>query len=163
MKNNKGIGKFEVLTMMVIGMVVVVLVLWYFVGVAGRERFTTMKKNVFTFKKSVIGNMDEFNNYGVAYLGEAITGGFIPAIKSPFSGNYCSPSESKVVVENNKARVTLRCDNYLVDNSAIKTEVSNIKNLSSDVINELKCGDIISKKTGNQYHNYIVTYKEEKR
>ncbi len=117
MKNNKGIGKFEVLTMMVIGMVVVVLVLWYFIGVAGRERFTTMKKNVFTFKQAVIGNMDEFNTYNVAYLGEAVTGGFISAIKSPFSANNCSLSESKVVVENNKARVTLRCDNYLVDNS----------------------------------------------
>ena len=117
MRNNKGIGKFEVLTMMVIGIVVVALVLWYFIGVAGRERYTTMRKSVFTFKQAVIGNMDEFNNEGVAYLGEAITGGFISAIKSPFSSKYCSPSESKVVMENNRARVTLRCDNYLVDNS----------------------------------------------
>lgn len=45
--------------------------------------------------------------------------------------------------------------------SVVRTE-SKITELSDDVLNKLKVGDMIAKKTGNQKHNYIVTYKEEK-
>ena len=55
-----------------------------------------------------------------------------------------------------------RKHNFLVENSAIKLDVSNIVSLTDDELNNLKCGDIVVKKTGNQKHNYIVTYKEEK-
>ena len=44
----------------------------------------------------------------------------------------------------------------------LKGETADIKNLSKSTINKLKCGDIVVKKTGNQKHAYIVTYKEEK-
>lgn len=44
----------------------------------------------------------------------------------------------------------------------LKGETSDIRNLSKSTINKLKCGDIVVKKTGNQKHAYIVTYKEEK-
>lgn len=37
-----------------------------------------------------------------------------------------------------------------------------IEHLSDSVLNELKCGDIITKQTGNMKHTYIVSYKEEK-
>lgn len=39
-------------------------------------------------------------------------------------------------------------------------EVSNIKQLTDAQINGLQAGDIVAKKTGNQYHSYIVSYKE---
>ena len=45
--------------------------------------------------------------------------------------------------------------------SVVRTE-SGITELSDDVLNKLKVGDMIAKKTGNMKHNYIVTYKEEK-
>ena len=44
--------------------------------------------------------------------------------------------------------------------AAIKVKATNIKELSNEVLNSLECGDIVMKKTGNQYHSYIVTYKE---
>ena len=43
----------------------------------------------------------------------------------------------------------------------VKYEVENIKAIPSDILNEVKCGDVIAKKTGLQYHCYIVTYKQE--
>lgn len=38
---------------------------------------------------------------------------------------------------------------------------SNMEELSDTLLNSLKVGDVVQKKTGNQKHCYIVTYKEE--
>lgn len=43
----------------------------------------------------------------------------------------------------------------------VKIKTSDITNLSTKDINKLKAGDIVLKKTGNQKHTYIVSYKEE--
>ena len=40
-------------------------------------------------------------------------------------------------------------------------DVDNVNDLSDDVLNNLKAGDVIRKKTGNQYHSYRVSYKED--
>ena len=42
------------------------------------------------------------------------------------------------------------------------TGITNITALPNDVLNELKPGDMVIKKTGNMEHTYFVTYKEEK-
>lgn len=39
---------------------------------------------------------------------------------------------------------------------------SDIQHMSDDLLNSLRVGDVVQKKTGNQKHCYIVTYKEEK-
>ena len=126
MKNNKGIGKYELLTMIVIGTIIIVLVLWYFIGVANRERYVTFRKNASTMKQAIITNANSFRNDRVVYLGEAVTGGFIPAIKSPFSGKNCSLSESKVDLAVGETKVTLKCDNYLIDGYNITTSYEGI-------------------------------------
>ena len=54
-----------------------------------------------------------------------------------------------------------RKHNLLVGRSSIKISVTNIATLTDTELNNLKCGDLVQKKTGNQFHNYIVTYKEE--
>ena len=43
-----------------------------------------------------------------------------------------------------------------------KFEVDNITSIDSDLIDALKPGDAIIKKTNGSKHTYIVTYKEEK-
>ena len=43
----------------------------------------------------------------------------------------------------------------------VKIKTSNITSLSTKDINKLKAGDIVLKKTGNQKHAYIVSYKED--
>ena len=51
--------------------------------------------------------------------------------------------------------------NKLVENSVVKIETSNIEQLTDEQLSSLKVGDVVRKKTGNQEHCYIVTYKEE--
>ena len=43
-----------------------------------------------------------------------------------------------------------------------KIEVTNIEQMSDEQLDALKVGDVVQKITGEQKHNYIVTYKEEK-
>lgn len=51
--------------------------------------------------------------------------------------------------------------NKLVDGAVVKIETNNIETLSDDELNSLKVGDVVQKKTGNQKHCYVVSYKEE--
>ena len=41
----------------------------------------------------------------------------------------------------------------------VKDEVSNIREISKETLDELQVGDIVQKITGNQKHAYMVTYK----
>ena len=41
-------------------------------------------------------------------------------------------------------------------------KVSNVKRLTDKQCDSLECGDMVAKKTGNQYHLYLVTYKQAK-
>ena len=40
-------------------------------------------------------------------------------------------------------------------------EVDDIENIDGDILDELKCGDIVAKMTGDMKHSYHVSYKEE--
>lgn len=43
-----------------------------------------------------------------------------------------------------------------------KLEVKDIKGLTTEQINKLKCGDMVIKNENGNCHTYVVTYKEEK-
>ena len=126
MKNNKGMGKFEVLTMIVLIMAIIAYILWYFINGSSGQKFNTMKKNAVNLSKTVSTNINSFHNTENVYLGEAINEGLIPVIKSPFSGKDCSISESKVVMEKDMPKVTLRCDDYLIDSLDVNENYDNI-------------------------------------
>lgn len=53
-------------------------------------------------------------------------------------------------------------EEMLHDEVPFKLQVSNIQQLTDEQINGLKVGDVIAKKTGNQFHSYRVSYKEDK-
>lgn len=112
---NKGFGKFEVLTMIVLLMAIVAYILWYFLNGSDSQKFGTMKKNAVNFSTTVSTNTSSFHNTDNVYLGEAINEGLLASIKSPFSANDCSISDSKVELKNDVPYVTLLCDNYLID------------------------------------------------
>lgn len=61
-------------------------------------------------------------------------------------------------------KLSVKDDVLLVDGKevVVKMIVENIKQLSDSQCNELQCGDIVAKKTGNMFHLYQVTYKEDK-
>ena len=42
-----------------------------------------------------------------------------------------------------------------------KYEVLDIKNVDGAILNELKVGDVVVKKTGAEGHAYVVSYKQE--
>ena len=44
---------------------------------------------------------------------------------------------------------------------AMKVASSSITQLTNEEINKLQAGDIVTKKTGNMFHTYIVSYKED--
>lgn len=119
MKNNKGIGNFELLTILVFGIALIALLLWFILGNANKEKYNTMRKSAASLSQSLAANMDSFHNTNIAYLKEAIDEGLMNPVKSPFSGKDCSVSESKVEIEDGKILITLRCDNYLIDRTHI--------------------------------------------
>ena len=54
-----------------------------------------------------------------------------------------------------------RKHNLLVANGTIKANVSNIKTLSNNVINNLRCGDIVLKEDTSGKHAYLVSFKSD--
>lgn len=57
------------------------------------------------------------------------------------------------------ALIKLIAPQYGADN--VKFKVDNIKSLTDAQCEDLEVGDMVAKKTGNQYHVYVVTYKEK--
>ena len=116
---NRGIGKFEGLTLIVLIMVISAYLLWYILGGVNSQKYTTMKKKAISFGKTVSINDSSFHNTEYVYLKEVMDEGLISNMKSPFSNKDCSMSESKVVYRNDLPKVTLKCDNYVIDNLGI--------------------------------------------
>lgn len=50
---------------------------------------------------------------------------------------------------------------YQAGEIGAKVEVANITAIDSAILTDLNAGDIVVKKTGDQRHTYVVTYKEE--
>lgn len=54
-----------------------------------------------------------------------------------------------------------RKHNLLVANGTIKANVPNIKELTNDVINNLRCGDVVLKEDSTGKHAYLVSFKSD--
>lgn len=121
MINNKGFGKFEVLTVIVLLMGVCAYFMYTIVQGSSKEDFQTMKNDAVKLSNVVTVNENSFRTITKVYLGEVINEGLMKEIKSPVSKGSCSNSESFVSINAGKAYATLRCGNYLIDN----TNVSN--------------------------------------
>lgn len=52
---------------------------------------------------------------------------------------------------------------YVIGTSGVTSlsGITDMTKLTTDQCNALECGDIVLKKTGNQYHSYRVSYKEK--
>jgi len=105
--------------MIVILFLVFAYIMYIFLGGANRQKFTTMKENATRFANTVATNIASFHNTETVYLEEVIDEELLKKIKSPFSPGDCDIKESKVVITDNGPLVTLKCDQYLIDNSHI--------------------------------------------
>lgn len=112
--SNKGIGRFESLTIMFVMIVFIAIGLYFILGAADDSRFKTMDKNSLSFVDMVTRNSDAFVSYRSYYLQQAMDDGYVKQILSPFG--KCDPNESKVDYdgENVKYFVTLKCGDYLI-------------------------------------------------
>lgn len=115
MKNNKGFGKFEVMTMIVILMIIFAFIFYLLIQGANKQRFTTMKENALNFSKTVATNTASFHYTNVVYLDEVIEEGFSKNIHNPFGGGNCDVTQSRVDTEDGRTYATLRCGKYLID------------------------------------------------
>ena len=115
MKNNKGFGKFEVLTMIVIILLIGAYLMYSSLGGVSNQKLKTMKNSAIKFSDAVNTNISSFHNTETIYLGEVIDEGLLKKIKSPFSSGNCDEAESKVEIVDGLPYVTLKCDNYLLD------------------------------------------------
>jgi len=115
MKNSKGFGKFEVLTVIVLLMIVGTFLLYGVIKQSPEEGMKTMKNDAVKFSSAVATNNDTFHNTNFVYLGEVIDEKLIKEIKNPIGRGNCSVSESFVEMINGTATTTLKCGEYLID------------------------------------------------
>lgn len=54
-----------------------------------------------------------------------------------------------------------RKHNLLVENGTVKANVSDIKSLSNEVIDNLRCGDVVLKEDTSGKHAYLVSFKSD--
>lgn len=149
MKNNKGFGRFEILTLVVLGIALGAYLMYLVVGIASNQKFETMKESAVSFSKAVSTNLSSFHNSESVYLGELIDEEVLNKIKSPFSSGDCDITESKVQYIDGLAYVTLKCDKYLIDKSRLN---------DIEKIDIYKVGDWYEDKTDDDNEEATVFY-----
>lgn len=115
MKNNNGFGKFEVLTIIVLMLIVFCILSMNMFGGVSKQKLETMKKSSISFSSTITTNIATFHNTETVYLQEAIDEKLISPIKSPIGGGYCSAADSYVELIDGMPYVTLNCNNILIE------------------------------------------------
>lgn len=120
MRNNKGFGKFEIMTVIVLLLVVFAGGAYMLLNGTKGQKISTMKENAWSFSKVVATNIASFHYSNTVYLGEAIDEGFFQNIKNPFGGGNCDVAESRIDTIDGKPYATLKCGSYLIDQSSFE-------------------------------------------
>lgn len=140
MINNKGLGKFETLTLVVVLMAIAAFLLYSVLGAAGSKDYSKFRTDAVNFNKSVFSNLDTFKNPDFVTLAEVVSYNLVDDFKSPFSKEKCDKAESFVVSEGSSRYVTLKCDEYLIDNVLAndldKAQVFKVGEWQEEPINE---------------------------
>lgn len=126
MRNNMGFGKFEVMTMITLLLVVFCVLAYLLLNGVSNQKIDTMKDNAISFSKVVTTNIASFHNTETVFLGEAIDENLLGDIKSPFGGGVCSREESFVHLEDGLPYVTLKCGNHLIENTNFSSKDINV-------------------------------------
>lgn len=146
MRNNKGFGKFEVLTIIVLIMILGVILLCNVLGGVSKQKIETMKKSAISFSSTATTNMSSFHNSENVYLQEVIDEELMGPIKSPVGFGKCSNSESFVEMIDGMPYVTLNCNNILIDK----------ENFTDDDINVYKVSDWMEEKKSKDMEKRVL-------
>lgn len=115
MKNNRGFGKYEILTVIVLMLIIFCILSINMFGGVSKQKIETMKKSAISFTSAVTTNIDTFHYTEKVYLQEVIDEKLIKPIKSPVGGGKCSSADSYVELINGQPYVTLNCNNVLIE------------------------------------------------
>ena len=126
MMNNKGFMRFEVLTMIFIGVVAFCGAAFFILKGANGQKINTMSSNGLRLSEVVVANLDSFKNLNTVYLDEVIKEELMDNIKNPFGGGNCDETASRVDIVSGAPYTTLKCGDYLIDNQNIK-DVKEVK------------------------------------
>ena len=121
MKNNKGLGRFETIIVILLLLVIFAFLAKVVLNSVSGKNFTTMRNDAVNFGKAVSANAYFYQNSEKVTLAEAVAEESLSKIKNPVGEGYCDETESKVVIHDGKYLVTLRCGDYLIDNESIPT------------------------------------------
>lgn len=119
-KRNNGFGAYEMLTVCVMLLIIVLVALAYVFKTDYKEKYKVIRYNAKMFGLSVsnLSFADESKN--VYYLQELVDSKLYSNVKNPFQGDkFCDNYLSKVEIQENKKFVTLECGNYLVYNQDV--------------------------------------------
>lgn len=155
-KNKKGFGAYEMLTVCVMLLIIVVVALSYVFKTDYNEKYKVMQYNARMFGLSVANLALSNEIKEVYYLDELIDESIYSEIKNPFQGpKYCDTTESKVEVLNNKKYVTLRCGNYLISKEDFLLKKYKIYQVSDWSIKKRKQDN-----QSREFYNYIDKKQE---
>ena len=121
MRNNKGLGRFETIIVILLLLIIFAFLFKVILDGASGKDFDAMRKDAISFGKAVTTNADFFHNPDKVSLGEAVGEKTLKEIKSPVSKGTCDENESKVVMQDGKYLVTLRCGNYIIKDETLTT------------------------------------------
>ncbi|MBR2678208.1 MAG: hypothetical protein IKE63_02205 [Bacilli bacterium] len=119
MKNNKGLGRFETIIIVLLLLVVFAFLFKVLLDSVSGEDFTAMREDAISFGKTVNTNANFYHDSSIISLGEAIGEKTIKKIKNPVGSGYCDETESKAVMDGDKYLITLRCGDYLIEKEPI--------------------------------------------
>lgn len=118
-KNNKGFGSKEMLSISTICLILSMILLIISIQSNYEEKYKIMEYNARMFGLGATVYENKEKNSPV-YMIELLDNNLFSNIKNPFGGDeYCSSTESKVEYDNEKKYITLRCGNYVIDHQYI--------------------------------------------
>ena len=112
--NNKGLGKFESLTMVFVIIALLAGGLYLILHMSNNTKYEAMNKSSLGFVDAVKGSDTAFMNYRDYFLAQANDDSLIKPIKNPFGSGECDRYESKVNYDDTEYYVTLKCGDYLM-------------------------------------------------
>ncbi len=114
-RRKRGFGTYEVLTVFVLLLIIVVVLLANVFKTDYKEKYDVMANNARMFALTVNNLYLEDGVEDVYYLQMIMDKRLLSNVKNPFKGGkYCNPYTSKVDIINHKKYVTLECGNYLI-------------------------------------------------
>lgn len=131
-RENKGFSGIEFLTVGCLCGLFACIILTIAFSTANKEKIKTMRYKAISFKNDAMSYaMITHIEKDTIFLWDLIDQDMLEDISSPFSKtNSCDTNDSYVVLENNEAVVTLKCDDYLIYKTDLSKEKIKIYSVS---------------------------------